>query len=250
MEMHLPSKSHLSLQATQKEIKMGSFRFFVFGSLIAILTHPAFASPILHKMSKKTETQEVVVPLSNQPMQVIAQNEETQKERSIQNEFTAEVSMSSWSPQNLNLKSRGTTSSKLEKSLPETQLIFGTSPKRALRFLGGINFSYFSKDGANTQVAYLPSFSIQAEYAPFQLSRSAFCPYVMGALKPSFIITNRSISSDGETDFGVPFQAGIGTYYQFTSTLSADAKIIETVGSVGESDFSGLGFGFGMQVTL
>ena len=234
-------------------------------ALLAVLSvaslSSAYAATVINQGVIENETQDLSIPLTSNKLDTELSVEQSQRERAERPTGALEFGVSSWEPNGIQPPARiNSNVSSFGLAGPPTLNLNGIQPVgRDFNLVGGLQFLALQRTGnlnasglssAETQTAYIPSLRLGAQYSPTRLSTKLLRPYVSAAILPTAVITGRSAFDDGETDFGVAGEAGIGTLIHVSQAFDIDVNASEMVGKVSASTLNGFGVGAGVRVGL
>lgn len=232
-------------------------------ALLAVLSvaSTAHAASVINQGVIEDETQNLQIPLTSNKLDTELSVEQSQRERAERPTGALEFGVSSWEPSGIQPPARiNNNVSSFGLAGPPTLDLNGIQPVgRDINLIGGLQFLALQRSGnlntaglssTETQTAYIPSLRLGAQYAPVRISTKLLRPYVEAAILPTAVITGRSAFDDGETDFGVAGEAGIGTLIHVFEAFDIDVSATEMVGKVSASTLNGFGIGAGVRVGL
>lgn len=231
-------------------------------ALLAVLsvTGSAYAS-LINQGAIEDESQDLNVPLSSNKLDTELSVEQSQRERAERPIGSVEFGISTWEPSGLQPPSRiNSNVSTFGLVGPPTMNLNGIEPLGhdfsmvlGLQFVALQRSGDLSAPGLSTtqeQTAYVPSVRLGAQYSPVKYSNKLFRPFAEAAILPTAVITSRSAFDDGEADFGVGGEVGLGTLIHVSSAFDVNVNLTELVGKVSSSTLNGFGVGAGVRVGL
>jgi hypothetical protein len=203
---------------------------------------------------------DITIPMNKSELDAEISTEQAQRERSEKPIGSIEVGVSSYEPNSLQLISRISSPSSFSLVGPPQINLNGITPLgRNFNLKFGTGFLAMDRTGqigasgqtqTDQQTAYLISFRAGAEYAPLSMATTKFRPYATAALLPTLAMTSRSSFDDGQSEFGIPIELGVGTLIHVFQSLDFNLAITSILGKVQDSNMDGLGFNAGVRVPL
>ena len=210
--------------------------------------------------NEDNQMQDLSVPLANNKLQVEIAAEQAQRERAHAPFNAVDLSISSWQPKDIQMSSRIQNATGFtDAGVPTIQLSTlhpltnWASLKLSLGLASLHRYGTLDAAGQSTkqeQMAYLPYLGLGAEFTHPALSTRLLKPYFSASLQPSLVITTRSAFDDGQSALGFPFGVGAGVLVHAFKTADINIGATETLGSVKNSDVSGLGLNAGVRLAL